>query len=192
MPTPTLTIQVPSVCVLLSIVCGFARRGGGGSRVGGWGDIRVEVEGVGITNEAEVEVEEEVEWLKLSRFWASASLFFFSAIFFPFLFASPERSSYRAFIDCHECDVTPWASARRHSLFPLTGERCLLALTKAKRALCSVGVYFFRVDISKEKAISPSVMNETKGTYRHYSMGPSHAAPMPTSLNPIHNLCPQL
>ena len=78
-------------------------------------------------------------------------------------------------------------------MFPPIGERCLLASTKAKRALSSPGVYRFRVDdISKEKAISPSVMNKTKRTYRHYSKGPSPACPMPTSLNPIHNLCPQL
>ena len=95
-------------------------------------------------------------------------------------------------MDCHVCGVTFSASARRQSLFPLIGERCLLASTKAKRALSSPGVYPFCVAISKEKAISPSVMNKTKRTYRHYSKGPSPACPMPTSLNPIHNLCPQL
>jgi len=98
------------------------------------------VEGVGMMDEAEVEV----EGLKSSRFWASASLFFFSALFWLFFFASPVISSYRDFIDCHKCGVILLASARRQSLFPVTGERCLLACTKAKRALSSAGVYFLQ------------------------------------------------
>ena len=131
--------------------------------MGGGGDVAVDVEGVGWVEVEEVgmigvEVEVEVEGLKPSRLWASA---FFSALFFPLRFASPEISSYRAFIDCHECGVTLWASARCQSLLAPTGEWCLLASTKAKRALSSAGVYFFRGAISKEKAISPSVMNKT-------------------------------
>ena len=97
MPTPTPTIPVPSVCVALSRVCGGRRGGAGGGSVGGGGDGAVDIEGLGWV-EVEgvrmigVEVEVEVEGLKPSRLWASASLFF-SALFFPLRFASPEISS---------------------------------------------------------------------------------------------------
>lgn len=139
------------------------RGGGRGGRVAGLGDVIVEVEGVGV-----VVVEVELDWPKPSRRWVWASLFFFlSSLFFPFLAVAPETSSHRLFIDCHECGVTLLSSARRHSLFPVTGERCLLASTNAKRALSSPGVYFLRGDIAKEKAITSSVMDRTKRTYRH-------------------------
>lgn len=153
----------------------------------GGGDVAVDVEGVGLMVEVEVEVL--LVELKPSRRWLSAS-FFFSCCLLAFLATVPKMSSYLLFILCHECGVTLWASTRRQSLFPVTGEQCLLALTKAKRALSSIGVYFFWEGMAKEKA--PSVVDKTKRTYRHYSMGSSPALTMRTSLNPIHNLCPQL
>lgn len=77
----------------------------------------VEVEGL----DEVVEVEVELDWPKDSRRWLSASPFSFCSPFFFCIHLVPETSSHLLFMDCHVCGVTFCTSARRQSLFPVTG-----------------------------------------------------------------------